>query len=259
MKDKGITLIIIISLLALMLVGCEMSKSTPPAKDKEKQSETGVEPLTPEVLDPAKSLQTYATQTVMAATLQNSEITPVMDGEILTPLPDEEGGTSPDITLEPSVEQTVQAALGESGEPLPLSSEQAPLIGTTEASVVALAIIPTPTMGPPPQTYTVQKGEFLYCLARRFNVSISGLLGINGLGMNSQISPAQTLKIPQDGVPFAGDRSLLAHPTSYTVKAGDTIYGIACAFGNVDPLYMATANKLQPPYDVKPGFVLQVP
>jgi LysM repeat protein len=229
-----------------------MSKSTPPAKEKKIVLE---DTATPEVLDPAKSLEAYATQTALAS-LEGSEITPAAEGAESIK---EEGTISPN-DLEPSVEQTVQAALSENTQSELLPGEEQPLIGTMAVtSTVAAANIPTPTMGPLPQTYTIKQGEFPYCIARRFNVSITSLLNINGLGMNSPISAGQTLKIPQDGVPFDGQRSLLAHPTTYTVKAGDTIYSIACAVGDVDPIYLAQVNNLKPPYEVKAGTVLQVP
>jgi len=254
MKEKGVIIILgLMCLFAIVLTSCEMSKSTPPAKEKKLAME---ETATPEVLDPAKSLEAYATQTALAS-LGSSEVTPAAEGTIS--LANEEEITSPDA-LEPSVEQTVQAALSENNQSELIQGEEQPLVGTMAVtSTVAVANIPTPTMGPPPQTYTIQKGEFPYCLARRFNVSITSLLNINGLGMNSPISAGQTLKIPQDGVPFDGQRSLLAHPTTYTVKAGDTIYSIACAFGDVDPIYLAQVNNLKPPYEVKAGTVLQVP
>jgi LysM repeat protein len=126
-----------------------------------------------------------------------------------------------------------------------------------QPTVMAMVNVPTPTPGPPPQTYTLQAGEFPFCIARRFNVSVANLLRLNNIG--GVVSPGQTLKIPQDGVPFGGPRALLPHPTTYTVKAGETIYQVACAFGDVDPLYIAMANKLQAPYSLTPGQVLQIP
>jgi LysM repeat protein len=41
--------------------------------------------------------------------------------------------------------------------------------------------------------------------------------------------------------------------------AGDTIYTIACAFGDVDPNAIIVVNGLESPYTLTPGQVLQIP
>jgi hypothetical protein len=43
------------------------------------------------------------------------------------------------------------------------------------------------------------------------------------------------------------------------VVAGDTIYTIACKYGDVDPNAIAQANSLQAPYDLSAGKVLHIP
>lgn len=116
-----------------------------------------------------------------------------------------------------------------------------------------------PTEGKPPATYTLQKGEHPFCIARRFNVNQTELLSLNGLGLNSQVPVGYTLKIPQTGNPFVTERALIKHPTQYTVKAGDTIYTIACAFGDVGPDMIALANNLQEPYTLSAGQSIQIP
>jgi LysM repeat protein len=52
--------------------------------------------------------------------------------------------------------------------------------------------------------------------------------------MNSIVSEGTTLKIPQTGT-WQGERALKSHPTNYTVVSGDTLYTIACGFGDADP------------------------
>ena len=116
-----------------------------------------------------------------------------------------------------------------------------------------------PTEGKPPATYTLQKGEFPFCIARRFNVNQNELLALNGLNLNSQVLPGTKLKIPQTGNPFVSERSLMKHPTTYTVKAGDTIYTIACKYGDVSPDMIALANNLEEPYNLSVGQTLQIP
>lgn len=100
------------------------------------------------------------------------------------------------------------------------------------------------TPGGPPATYILQKGEFPFCLARRFNVSLDELLTLNGLTRDSLLSIGQELKIPQTGNPFEGLRVLNEHPTTYKVQAGDTLSSIACYFGDLSPDLIALQNGL---------------
>ncbi|HNT53238.1 MAG TPA: LysM domain-containing protein [Anaerolineaceae bacterium] len=111
-----------------------------------------------------------------------------------------------------------------------------------------------------PQTYTIQKDESPYCIARRYDLDPDSLLALNGLTKASIVQPGDVLKIPQTGNWTAGARSLASHPATYTVKSGDTIYRIACAvYGDVDPLAIAAANGLAAPYTLSVGQVLQIP
>ena len=130
-----------------------------------------------------------------------------------------------------------------------------PATSTPEPPVVT---VPPPTPGLP-ATYTIQKGEFPFCIARRFNVNQSELLNLNGLNVNSQVPVGIVLNIPQTGNPFNGVRALVLHPTTYTVMAGDTIYTVACHFGDVPPDAIVQANNLTAPYTLTPGQTLQIP
>jgi len=115
-----------------------------------------------------------------------------------------------------------------------------------------------------PKTYTLQPGEFTYCIARRFNVDPTELSSLNGLTNQSTTIP-DVLYIPQSGNPFPGTRAMHPHPATYIVGetniAGqiDTIYSIACYYGDVLPEDIARLNNLQPPYSFTLGQVLQIP
>jgi LysM repeat protein len=119
-------------------------------------------------------------------------------------------------------------------------------------------VVPTATPGRP-ATYTLQQGEFPFCIARRFNVDAGTLLALNGLNVNSRPQVGYVLKIPQTGPWTNGARALIAHPATYTVQAGDTIYKIACAYGDVDPNAIILANGLKSPYTLSAGQTLQIP
>lgn len=111
-----------------------------------------------------------------------------------------------------------------------------------------------------PKNYTLQKGEFPFCIARRFDISPGALLAANGLTSSSVTYAGQTLKIPKDAGSFdAGSRSLKSHPANYTVQAGDTVYSIACQFGDVYPQAIEDHNGLSGAYTLKVGQTLKIP
>jgi membrane-bound lytic murein transglycosylase D len=90
---------------------------------------------------------------------------------------------------------------------------------------------------PPEAQYTwhyVRSGETLSTIAARYRTSVSAIARLNGLRSVHFIKPGQRLKIPGRGaaVPSAaanggsGDESA-GGKFAYTVKPGDTLYGIA--------------------------------
>lgn len=120
--------------------------------------------------------------------------------------------------------------------------------------------LPSPTPGRP-ASYTIQKGDHFYCIARRFNVNPADLASLNGYGAPpATIQPGTSLKIPQSGSwpSSAGARSLKAHPASYTVQAGDTLNKIACIFGDVSPEAIMAANGMTSS-SISAGQTLQIP
>jgi LysM repeat protein len=124
------------------------------------------------------------------------------------------------------------------------SSTLAPVFQTTTAQ-------PTysiPTSGPRPLHYTLQLGEFPYCIARRFNVDPKELLAINYLSSGLAYIPGMVLTIPQSGRPFPASRALHSHPTTYTVPENQMpVYKVACYFGDVDPAVIMQTNGLTSP------------
>ena len=81
-------------------------------------------------------------------------------------------------------------------------------------------------------TYTVQSGDSLYSIARKFNTTVDELKTLNNLTSNL-LSINQVLKIP----------STNNIPTTYTVQSGDNLYSIARKFNTtVDAL--KTLNNL---------------
>ena len=97
-----------------------------------------------------------------------------------------------------------------------------------------------PVAGPSFETYTVKKGDNLWTIARRSNVSRSELYAANGLDANSILRIGQQLQIPVEGstATVTAPSADIYQPTSfnqgsteYTVKRGDSLSKIANQFG----------------------------
>ncbi len=86
------------------------------------------------------------------------------------------------------------------------------------------------------EIYTVKKGDNLWSIAKRYNVSLNELYAANGLNKNSVLSIGQEIQIPVEGgtatvntvAPDAYQpTSFNQGSTSYTVQRGDTLSKIA--------------------------------
>src|SRR5215207_5419710 len=78
---------------------------------------------------------------------------------------------------------------------------------STQAVVGAGTTLPTSApVGQRPATYTLQRGEFPYCIARRFDVNPEELLSLNGLSDGTIYYPNLSLRVPQSGS-FPGTRA----------------------------------------------------
>ena len=226
MSAKRFLAVLAIFAFILALTACTLSASTPP-------------PMTPTTDSQMSTLEAelgnIATQTAAAGGGSGVVSTPAEPG---SPGGTPEGGGP---TQEPQPEATQAPQPEQPDQPKPPKNAEWE---------------PTPGL---PQTYTLQKYEFPFCIARRFNLNQSELLSLKGLGLNSVVPVGFTLRIPQTGNHFAGTRALQKHPATYTVVAGDTIYKIACTYGSVDPNGIIAVNDLKSPYTVEPGQKLAIP
>ena len=66
--------------------------------------------------------------------------------------------------------------------------------------------------------YTIEKGDNLYAIARKYNINPKLLAAINGIKDNEYIYPGQELMIPKSGYSY------------YITAEGDTLQGVTNAF-----------------------------
>lgn len=109
-------------------------------------------------------------------------------------------------------------------------------------------VTPTPQPAPAPQptttTYTVQKGDTLSGIASKYGTTYQELARINGISDPNKIYPGQVLKI--NGTAPAPST------TTYIVKAGDTLSGIASKFGTTWQR-LAQVNGIKDPNKIYPN------
>ena len=95
-------------------------------------------------------------------------------------------------------------------------------------------------------TYTVKKGDTLYGIAKTYGVSVEQIKSLNNL-TSDILKIGDVLKIPAKNV----------ETTSYIVKKGDTLYGIAKAY-NITVDELINYNNLQSTV-LQIGQVLNIP
>ena len=134
--------------------------------------------------------------------------------------------------------------------------------GETTSTVVKTTATTSRTSG---GNYLVQPGDTLYSIARRSGMSLNSLLTLNGLSQSSVIYPGQSLTISQSDSRVATKSSYTAKPLAsgvstsgtYTVQAGDTLYGIARRSG-MSLNTLLSLNGLSQSSVIRPGQTLKL-
>jgi LysM repeat protein len=161
---------------------------------------------------------------------------------------------------------TAQAAATEMAEE---ETEEAPTIEPTApppTEIPPTEVSPTevfPTAAPAPTTppstgattYTVQRGDTLYSIARRYGTTVEAIAAANGIANPSRIRVGQTLRITGGTgspapVPSGG--------TTYVVQRGDNLFRIALRYG-ISYVYLAQYNGIADPSRIYVGQVLKIP
>jgi LysM repeat protein len=128
-----------------------------------------------------------------------------------------------------------------------------PISGATYAPAPTLGPVAptsTPVAGPTPAPvqYTVQWGDTVYSIARRYGTTVEAIVQANNLPSNYLIKVGQTLTIP--GQPVSTN--------VYVVQPGDTLYSIAARFG-ISWQTLASVNQILNPALLQVGQRLVIP
>lgn len=100
------------------------------------------------------------------------------------------------------------------------------------------------------KTYTVKSGDTLSSIATRFNTTYQDLARLNNIASPYVIYPNQVIKIK-------GDNTVANNATTYVVKSGDTLSGIANKLG-LSVSYLQSKNHISNPNLIYANQVLKV-
>lgn len=104
--------------------------------------------------------------------------------------------------------------------------------------------------------YTVQSGDTLWEIAKKYKTTINEIASINDISNPNLIYPGQTLRILTNSI-NEGSETRATGSITYTVKRGDTLSKIALAYG-VPVNHIVQLNNIQNPNLIYPGEKLRI-
>jgi peptidoglycan endopeptidase LytE len=107
-------------------------------------------------------------------------------------------------------------------------------------------------------SYTVQAGDTLGAIARRFGTTVTELVRLNNITNPDALKVGQQLVVPGSGGGAAVNVPAAGQGKSYTVQRGDTLLSIARRFG-LTVKQLQAANNISNPDRIYPGQVLTIP
>lgn len=117
----------------------------------------------------------------------------------------------------------------------------------------------------PPATHTVRAGDTVTAIAAKYGLRVADVLALNGLTPSTIIRPGQVIRLlrapsapaspPSSSAPAAIQPS---QSTTYTIRPGDTLYGISARLG-VPLGDLLAANSLSLTSVIYAGRALKIP
>lgn len=197
-----------------------------------------------------------AVPTATLAPLNSTPLLPAVNTPVTSGTP---SGTEETTPTGPAL-ATPESPSGVTPLPTPTS-----VLGPQSTPVIPPAIT-EPTVAAPPVTsggacpnpYTVQRGDWIYSIARKCGVAPGALLAANP-GINPNLVVAgMRLNIPGGGTSGGQPAPVPGSGKTYVVRQGDTLFSIATRYGTTVQVLMQM-NGLSNPNFVYAGQVLNVP
>jgi len=236
---RGVMIASTLLLVAITTSACKTAYSQPPAVTNTPIDQNSLFATALGEPTGMSEVEGFASQTALAAGTVGPAIATATPAGI-TPQSNVTGTSTPLVQLNPTATSTATLAVS----------------GPTASGPTA-TLIPA---GSRPSTYTLQNGEYPYCIARRFNVDPDELLAMNGLVDSQTLYAGKVLSIPQTGNPFPGNRMWHNRPDTYTVdSSSETVFGVACYYGDIDPSLIAQANGISVSASLTVGQQLKIP
>jgi len=149
--------------------------------------------------------------------------------------------------------------------PTVISAEDTPTPGMTPPPPTVAPAEETPTPSPLPTdtppvpgalTYTVQAGDTLYSIAKRYNVTVDEIMALNGITDPTAISVGQVLTIRPGAVPPTTPGP--PQETVHIVQRGENLFRIALRYGTTVQA-IANRNNIVNPSLIWVGQKLTIP
>ncbi len=110
-----------------------------------------------------------------------------------------------------------------------------------------------------PIIHRVKSGEYLGKIAKQYNTSVSRLMSWNNLkNSNLRVGQKLVVYINSETAPKTNTKTSSKEMLEYTVKSGDTLWGIAKKHSGVSVSQIEKLNNISGS-DLKPGIKIQIP
>jgi LysM repeat protein len=169
--------------------------------------------------------------------------------------------TTPTVSPTPKPTTTPKPTSSATASPKPTTTPKPTVTPTASPKPTATPTpTPKPTVSPTTSavvSYKVVAGDTLGSIATKFGVSVARIQAANAMGTSTVIRVGQILKIPTVAT---SSPAVTTSPVvkTYTVKSGDTLWGIASKLG-VSATALAQLNGITHANLIKVGQVLKVP